>query len=47
LDFLAWHPCSLRRNFITNWVKQAVAGQVLKATPAEKVEWIEADELWT
>lgn len=34
-------------NSITNWVKQAVAGQVLKATPAEKVEWVEADELWT
>ncbi len=34
-------------NSITNWVKQAVAGKVLKATPAEKVEWVEADELWT
>ena len=34
-------------NSITNWVKQAVAGQVLKATLAEKVEWVEADELWT
>jgi transposase-like protein len=34
-------------NSITNWVKKAVAGQVLKATPAEKVEWVEADELWT
>ena len=34
-------------NSITNWVKKAVAGQVLKAIPAEKVEWVEADELWT
>ena len=34
-------------NSITNWVKQAVSGQVLQATPAEKVEWVEADELWT
>jgi transposase-like protein len=34
-------------NSITNWVKKAVAGQVLKATPAEKVAWVEADELWT
>ena len=34
-------------NSITNWVKQAVSGQVLKATPAEKVEWVEADERWT
>src|SRR5487761_1972810 len=34
-------------NSITNWVKMAVGGQVLKATPAEKVAWVEADELWT
>ena len=34
-------------NSITNWVKKAVAGQVLQATPAEKVTWVEADELWT
>jgi insertion element IS1 protein InsB len=34
-------------NAIANWVKKAVAGQVLKATPAEKVEWVEADELGT
>ena len=34
-------------NSITNWVKKAVCGKVLKATPAEKVEWVEADELWT
>ena len=34
-------------NSITNWVKQAVFGKVLKPTPAEKVEWVEADELWT
>ena len=34
-------------NSITNWVKKAVAGQVLQATPAEKVTWGEADELWT
>ena len=34
-------------NSITNWVKQAVAGKVLQAPPAEKVEWVEADELWT
>ena len=34
-------------NSITNWVKKAVSGQVLKATPADKVEWVEADELWT
>ena len=34
-------------NSITNWVKKELAGQVLKATPAEKVEWVEADELWT
>ncbi len=34
-------------NSITNWVKQAVFGQALKPTPAEKVEWVEADELWT
>jgi hypothetical protein len=34
-------------NSITNWVKQAVFGKALKPTPAEKVEWIEADELWT
>ena len=34
-------------NSITNWVKQEVSGRVLKATPAEKVEWVEADELWT
>ena len=34
-------------NSITNWVKKTVAGQVLKAVPAEKVEWVEADELWT
>ena len=34
-------------NSITNWVKKAVSGKVLKATPAEKVEWVEADELWT
>jgi transposase-like protein len=34
-------------NSITNWVKQAVFGKVLQPTPAEKVEWVEADELWT
>ena len=34
-------------NSITNWVKKAVAGQVLKATPAAQVAWVEADELWT
>ena len=34
-------------NSITNWVKQAVFGKALKPTPAEKVEWVEADELWT
>ena len=34
-------------NSITNWVKKAVAGQVLQATPAENVPWVEADELWT
>ena len=34
-------------NSITNWVKQAVFGKVLKPTSAEKVEWVEADELWT
>lgn len=34
-------------NSITNWVEKAVCGKVLKATPAEKVEWVEADELWT
>ena len=34
-------------NSITNWVKQAVFGQALKPTPAEKVEWVEADEWWT
>ena len=34
-------------NSITNWVKQAVFAQALKPTPAEKVEWVEADELWT
>ena len=34
-------------NSITNWVEKAVAGKVLRATPAEKVTWIEADELWT
>ena len=34
-------------NSITNWVKKAVGGKVLKAVPAEKVEWVEADELWT
>jgi hypothetical protein len=34
-------------NSITNWVKQAVFGKVLKPTPAETVEWVEADELWT
>jgi hypothetical protein len=34
-------------NSITNWVKQAVFGKVLKPTPAEKVAWVEADELWT
>ena len=34
-------------NSITNWVKKAVAGKVLQATPAEKVTWVEADELWT
>ena len=33
-------------NSITNWVKKAVGGKVLKTTPAEKVEWVEADELW-
>jgi hypothetical protein len=32
---------------IINWVKQAVFGQALKPTPAQKVEWVEADELWT
>lgn len=30
-----------------SWVKQAVFGQALKPTPAERVEWVEADELWT
>ena len=34
-------------NSITNWVKKAVAGKVLQATPPEKVTWVEADELWT
>ena len=34
-------------NSITNWVKKAVAGQVLKTTPAAQVAWVEADELWT
>src|SRR5665213_2801011 len=34
-------------NSIANWVKQAVKGQALKPTPAEQVEWVEADELWT
>ena len=34
-------------NSITNWVKKAVAGQVLQATPAQIVTWVEADELWT
>jgi len=34
-------------NSITNWVKKAVAGKVLAETPAEKVTWVEADELWT
>ena len=34
-------------NSITNWVKKAVAGQVLQTTPAAKVTWVEADELWT
>ena len=34
-------------NSITNWVKQAVFGQALKPTPAENVEWVEADELGT
>ena len=34
-------------NSITNWVKKAVAGKVLAATPADKVTWVEADELWT
>ena len=34
-------------NSITNWVKKAVAGQVLKTTPAVQVAWVEADELWT
>jgi hypothetical protein len=28
-------------------VKQAVFGKVLKPAPAEKVEWVEADKLWT
>src|SRR5665213_1536071 len=34
-------------NSITNWVKEAVFGQALKPTPAERVAWVEADELWT
>ena len=34
-------------NAITDGVKQAVWGKVLQATPAEKIEWVEADELWT
>ena len=34
-------------NSLTNWVKKAVAGQVLEATPAANVTWVEADELWT
>src|ERR1035437_1294998 len=34
-------------NSITNWVKQAGFGKALKPTPAEQVEWGEADELWT
>ena len=34
-------------NSITNWVKAEVCGKVLQATPAEKVAWVEADELWT
>ena len=34
-------------NSITNWVKKAVAGQVLKATPVAQVAWVEVDELWT
>jgi len=34
-------------NSITNWVKKAVAGKVLAETPAEKVTWVEAGELWT
>ena len=34
-------------NSIANWVKKAVAGQMLQMTPAEKVTWVEVDELWT
>ena|SRR6266581_2710425 len=34
-------------NSITNWVKKAVFGKVLKQTPAADVEWVEADEMWT
>jgi hypothetical protein len=34
-------------NSIANWVQQAGFGKVSKPTPAEKVEWLEADELWT
>jgi transposase-like protein len=34
-------------NSIANWVQQAGFGQVSKPTPAETVEWVEADELWT
>ena len=34
-------------NSITNWVKKVVQDKVLQATPADQVEWVEADELWT
>jgi IS1 family transposase len=34
-------------NSIANWVQQAGFGQVSKPTPAETVERLEADELWT
>ena len=37
----------VRHNSLTHWVKKAVTGKVLPATPAEKVTWIEADELGT
>src|ERR1039457_6814245 len=40
-------PLGVSHNSITNGVKQGVLGKALKPTPAEKVERVEADELWT
>ena len=34
-------------NTVMNWVLEEVAGKVLALVPAEEVEWVEADELWT